>query len=79
MQNPTVITAATKALMQDPAMLAYTQTTAVVSVVFFLWSANIWIFGLKQARKISVRDAAICVGVPVIVYVIYLVYAMAGA
>jgi len=79
LQDPAVITAATKALMQDPAMLAYTQIAAVVSVVFLLWSANIWIFGLKQARRLSMRDAAICVGAPVIVYIVYVVYAMAGA
>jgi hypothetical protein len=58
--------------MHDPAMLALTQITAVVSIAFFLWSANIWIFGLKHARTISLRDAAICIGVAVVGYSIYI-------
>jgi len=60
-------------------MMAYTQTAAVVSVVFLLWSANTWIFGLKQVRKLSLRNAAICVGVPVLIYVVYAIATMAGA
>ncbi|MDD1702496.1 MAG: YIP1 family protein [Methanoregula sp.] len=79
LQDPALLTAATKSLMQDPAMLAYTQIAAVVSIVFLLWSANAWIFGIRQARKLSMRDAAICVGAPVIVFVLYLAYTMAGA
>jgi hypothetical protein len=39
-----------------------------------LWSAHIWIFGMKHARGLSPRDAAICVGVPVVLYVLYLTY-----
>jgi hypothetical protein len=79
LQDPGVMTSATTALMQDPSMMAYTETAAVVSVVFLLWSANTWIFGIKQARKLSMRDAAICVGAPVIIFIAYIVMTMAGA
>ena len=79
LQDPEVMASATKALMQDPSMMAYTETAAVISVVFLLWSANTWIFGLKQARKLSMRDAAICVGAPVVIFVAYVVLTMAGA
>lgn len=75
-QDPELIQEATKALMHDPSMMALTQITSVVSIVFLVVSANIWIFGLKHARGLSLRDAAICVSVPVIVYIIYILYMM---
>jgi len=76
LQNPEAIQAATKALMHDPAMAAFTQTAAVVGIVFLLWSANIWIFAAKQARRLSLRDAAICVFIPVLVYILYTIYTL---
>jgi hypothetical protein len=78
LENPQMIQDATTALMHDPAMVAFTQITAVISIVFLLWSANIWIFGIKQVRNISMRDAAICVGLPVILFIIFQVYKLAG-
>jgi hypothetical protein len=78
LENPQMIQDATTALMHDPAMVEFTQITAVISIVFLLWSANIWIFGIKQVRNISMRDAAICVGLPVILFIIFQVYKLAG-
>jgi hypothetical protein len=75
-QDPQLIQEATRALMHDPAMMALTQITSVVSIIFLLLSANIWIFGLKHARMLSLRDAAISVGVPVVGYSIYILYMM---
>lgn len=77
-QDPQAIQDAVKALMHDPAMMAMTQIIAVISTVFLLWSANNWIFGMKYARNLSMRNAAICVGVPVIAYVLYLTYTITG-
>jgi hypothetical protein len=74
LQDPVAIEAAMKAFMHDPAMLELTQITTLVSVVFMLWSAHIWIFGLKHARRLSPQNAAICVGVPVVLYVLYTIY-----
>lgn len=76
--DPQQIQAATTALTSDPAMMEFTQISAVISIVFLLWSANAWIFGIKQARNISIRDAAITVGIPVILLVIYQIYKLAG-
>ena len=78
MQDPQAIQDAVKALMHDPAMMEMTQVIAVISIVFLLWSANNWIFGMKYARNLSMRDAAICVGAPVLVYVLYMAYSLAG-
>jgi hypothetical protein len=74
LEDPTVIQEAMKAFMHDPAMLELTQFTTLISIVFLLWSANIWIFGLKHARMLSMRDAAICVGIPVVASVLYMTY-----
>jgi hypothetical protein len=60
------IQAAVMALMHQPVMIL----VSVLGIVFLLWAANIWIFGIRYARVISLRDAAITVGVPVALYVI---------
>jgi len=60
--------------MHDPAMVEFIQITSLVTIVFLLWSANIWIFGIRHTRKLSPRDAALCVGIPVVLYVIFLIY-----
>jgi hypothetical protein len=74
LEDPAMIQQVTKAFMHDPAMMMLTQITTLISIVFMLWSAHIWIFGMKHARGLSPRDAAICVGVPVVLYVLYLTY-----
>jgi hypothetical protein len=76
-QDPQLIQEAVKALMHDPAMMEMTQITSIISIVFLLWSANIWIFGMQHSRKLSPRDAALCVGIPVVAYILYMVYSMA--
>jgi hypothetical protein len=76
MQDPALAQTAVTALMHDPAMIQLSQITTIISVVFLLWSANIWIFGLQHAREISTRDAAISVGIPVIIYISYIVFTL---
>ena len=77
-QDPQLIQEAVKALMHDPSMREMTQITSIISIVFLLWSANIWISGIRHARQLSERDAALCVGIPVVVYILYIIYAMTG-
>jgi hypothetical protein len=77
-QDPQQIQEAVKALMHDPAMMEMTQIISLISIVFLLWSANIWIFGLRNARQLSERDSALCVGIPVVVYILYLIFTMTG-
>jgi len=74
LQDPQLMQDAIKSLTHDPAMLEFTQISAIVTIVFLLWSANIWIFAIRHSRELSVRDAVICVMVPVIAFIIYLVY-----
>jgi hypothetical protein len=69
-----VVQNAVMTMMKDPAMVELTQITVLVTIVFLLWSANIWIFGIRNGRKLSPRDAALCVGIPVILYIFYMIY-----
>jgi hypothetical protein len=55
-------------LMADPTL----KIATVVGIIFTLWSANIWIFALAHSRNLSVRNAAITVGVPILIYVLYI-------
>lgn len=57
-------------IMSAPTM----QVAIVIGLLFWLWSANIWIFGVKEARRLSIRDAVITVAVPVGIYLIYQLY-----
>jgi hypothetical protein len=77
-EDPQLIQEAVNALMHDPAMMEMTQIISVISIVFLLWSANIWISGLQHSRKLQVRDAALCVGIPVVLYILYMIYSMTG-
>jgi hypothetical protein len=70
--NPAAAMSATQAFMNDPLVTQYTRITMIVAIIFLLWSTYCWIFGMKHARQLTARDAAICVGVPVLLYIIYL-------
>jgi len=76
LKNPQAILGATKTLMSDPTMIQFSRITMTVSIIFLLWSAYCWIYGMKHARQLTLRNAAICVAVPVILYIIYVVCAM---
>ena len=77
-QDPQVIIDATNTLMHDPAMREMIQITSLISIVFLLWSATIWIAGMRSARQLSDRDSALCVGIPVVAYILYIIYTMTG-
>ena len=45
--------------------------SSAVSILFTLWSANIWIFAVKHARGLTTRNALLTVGIPVGAYIAY--------
>jgi len=59
--DPMQIQDAISGLMATP----LAQASTVVAIIFLLWAANIWIFGLREARTLSTRHALVCVAVPV--------------
>jgi hypothetical protein len=68
--DPAKIAEAIAPLMQSPTMIL----SSVIGILFMLWSANIWVFGLKHARNLSTKNALICVAIPVAAYVLYSVW-----
>jgi len=75
-QDPTAIQAATTQLMSDPAMMEFTQISTLISLIFLIWTANIWIFGIKHARELKLKHAVVTVAIPVLIYSIYMVYTL---
>ena len=77
--DPVLIQNAVTRLMNDPAMVELTRISAVIGIIFVLWSANIWIHGIRYARNLSFRDAALTILIPIIIYIMYtLVMAFVG-
>jgi len=70
--SPEDLAAAITALMKDPVL----RLSSLIDIVVMVWSANLWVFGIRVARKLSLKDAALTVGIPVAVYVIYSIYAL---
>jgi len=60
------IQSATLALTHSPVF----QMVSLIGIIFLLWSANIWIFGLRYSRELTLRNATISVGLPVLVYTV---------
>lgn len=54
-------------MMENPMI----QLSSLIGILFTLWSANIWVFGLKHARNLSTRNALITVAIPVAAYILY--------
>jgi hypothetical protein len=68
--DPTVLQEAIREVMQDPAFREFTQVSSLISVIFLVWSANLWIFGLKHSRNLTVKHAALTVVIPVALFII---------
>ncbi len=73
-QDPAAVQRFMSAILEDPAFREFTQLSAIISAVFLAWSANLWIFAVRHARAISVRNAVIVVLIPVVIFVIYTLY-----
>jgi len=77
--DPAVLQKVIGQILSDPAFREFTQISSIISVIFLAWSANLWIFGMKHARSVTLKHAAITVLVPVVIYGIYVLYmAFAG-
>ncbi|MGD9779454.1 YIP1 family protein [Methanomethylovorans sp.] len=72
--------------VQDPALLEkamfsdpYIMASTVIGILLTLWSANIWVFAMMHARNLTVKNALITVGVPIGLYLIYMIYTLLQA
>ncbi|WP_370572892.1 YIP1 family protein [Methanomethylovorans sp.] len=68
-QDPTLLE---KAILSDPYIMAST----AIGILLTLWSANIWVFAMMHSRNLTVKNALITVGVPMGLYVIYMLYTL---
>lgn len=70
--DPEMIGVALEPLMTNPMM----QLSYAINILFMLWSANIWVFGLKHARNLTTKNALITVAIPVAAYVLWSIFQM---
>ncbi|KLK88726.1 hypothetical protein SZ63_07010 [Methanoculleus sediminis] len=78
MTNPEQIAEFSENLVSVLATDPLAQIAGLVTILFTIWSANIWIFGMKYARNLSTRDAVLTVGIPVGLYILYMLITLAG-
>ncbi len=71
--DTTVAEEAVEAFMNQPVMADFTLLQTFLSVVFMIWAANIWYYGIRHARKLKARDAGITVIIPVVLYLIIVI------
>ncbi len=68
-QDPAILE---QAMLSDPYIMAST----AIGIILTLWSANIWVFAMIHSRNLTVKNALITVGVPIGLYVIYMLYTL---
>ena len=71
LENPELMQ---ESMMSNPMI----QASAIVGIIFMIWSANIWIFGLMHSRNLSIKNAVLTVGIPIGLYIISTSYKFLG-
>ena len=61
-----------KAMLKSPYMIV----SNAISIILALWSANIWVFAMVHSRGLSIKNAMITVGIPIGLYLIYMLYTL---
>jgi hypothetical protein len=49
---------------------------SILGIIFLIWSASIWTFALRSSRELTLKNAAITVGVPVLIFIILSIVSM---
>ena len=71
LQDPQLISESMTQMLSNNPLYYVSQT---IGILCLLLSAYIWIFALLHARNLSMKNAAISVGIPVGLYVVYMMY-----
>lgn len=61
-----------QSIISDMGGLKFILIPIIVSIIFTLWSAYIWIYGIKHSRNLSRSNSYLTVGFPVGLYVVYM-------
>jgi hypothetical protein len=72
--DPMLIEQAALELVRAPMM----QFITIIGLLFMVWTANLWIFGLQQTRELPSRKAVLTVAIPVGLYVAYNLFNLMG-
>ena len=70
--DPAKVGEALEPVMKSQMMLL----SSALGILFTLWSANIWVFGLKHARNLTTKNAVVTVAIPVAAQVLFAIYQM---
>lgn len=60
------------AMLSTPYVIA----SNVISIILTLWSTNVWVFAMIHSTNLTVRNALITVGIPIGVYLVYMLYTL---
>lgn len=71
LQDPQLITENITQMFSNNPLYYVSQT---VGILCLLLSAYIWIFALLHARNMSIKNATLTVGIPIGLYVVYMMY-----
>lgn len=70
-QDPELITESITQMFSNNPLFYVSQAVGILCI---LLSAYIWVFALLHARNLSFKNAALTVGIPVGLYIVYMVY-----
>ncbi len=70
--DPNLMEQNLKQMMTNPLL----QMSQATGILFTLWSGYIWIYAVKNAAKITTKNALIVVGIPVGLYILYQSYTL---
>lgn len=79
-QNQAQIKEAVGKLMEFTLSLAAhpaIQIAGIIGILILIWQLVIWVFAVKSARDLTTRGAAISVGIPVGLYLLFQTYSLA--
>jgi len=71
-QNPKMLEEFIKSIIPREIVIS----NAIISIAFLLWGITIWIFGVKHARNLTLKDSAITVLIPSLIYLGFQIYSL---
>jgi hypothetical protein len=75
LQNPQLFAESIKQILVNNPLSLISQ---IFGILCFLLAANIWVFALLHARKMTIKNAVLTVGIPVGLSLIYQIYVLIG-
>lgn len=52
------------------------RVASVIAILLLIWQLVLWVFAVKSTRDLTIRGAAISVGIPVGLYILYQIYSL---